>query len=372
MMESGSDRRSRGSPFRGAGAVLALTALVAAGADRGDRAGFPPSVAAAPSPRTVAPAPDPEAATAAGRASFSVAFRDLVVPYEVFLLRALPGESLTLRTDGGARGDRFRLVGTAGRVVPAAGSGWTWTAPATPGVYRLVIRREPAAAGPRSVAGAAPAAAPTAASDSIVLNAVVLVPFRALRDGELDGYALGRYPEKPFRDLARYRRPMGFVRLRPENADVRVSPHFTLGQFPAKGPPGWPKYLVLNERLLLKLEMTLEEARRRGIRATTFRVLSGYRSPWYNGDLGRPAYSRHVYGDAADIYVDEDGDGRMDDLTGDGRIDVRDARVLYDIVEEMDRDASRRFFLGGLGQYRTTRAHGPFIHLDTRGYRARW
>jgi hypothetical protein len=28
--------------------------------------------------------------------------------------------------------------------------------------------------------------------------------------------------------------------------------------------------------------------------------------------------------------------------------------------------------VGGAGVYPATSAHGPFIHIDTRGYRARW
>ena len=28
--------------------------------------------------------------------------------------------------------------------------------------------------------------------------------------------------------------------------------------------------------------------------------------------------------------------------------------------------------VGGLGAYGSTAAHGPFVHVDTRGHRARW
>lgn len=37
---------------------------------------------------------------------------------------------------------------------------------------------------------------------------------------------------------------------------------------------------------------------------------------------------RHQYGDAADVWVDKDGDGDMDDLNGDRKRDTRDARVM--------------------------------------------
>jgi hypothetical protein len=29
-------------------------------------------------------------------------------------------------------------------------------------------------------------------------------------------------------------------------------------------------------------------------------------------------------------------------------------------------------FEGGLGLYQANRAHGPFVHVDVRGYPARW
>jgi hypothetical protein len=83
-------------------------------------------------------------------------------------------------------------------------------------------------------------------------------------------------------------------------------------------------------------------------------------------------YSRHLWGDAADIYVDVDGDRQIDDLNGDGRSDVADARVLYDIVERLERDDQPSVVDGGLGLYRRNASHGAFVHVDARGASARW
>ena len=77
-----------------------------------------------------------------------------------------------------------------------------------------------------------------------------------------------------------------------------------------------------------------------------------------------------MYGDAADVFVDNDGNGRMDDLNRDGRIDSRDAQVILDAVERVER--AHPDLVGGVGVYRATRAHGPFAHVDVRGTRARW
>jgi len=103
-------------------------------------------------------------------------------------------------------------------------------------------------------------------------------------------------------------------------------------------------------------------------------VMSGFRTPQYNaqgvGRGGRARDSRHQFGDAADVFIDNDENGRMDDLNHDRRIDSRDARVILQAVERVER--AHPELAGGAGLYRATRAHGPFAHVDTRGERARW
>jgi hypothetical protein len=77
-----------------------------------------------------------------------------------------------------------------------------------------------------------------------------------------------------------------------------------------------------------------------------------------------------MFGDAADVFVDNDGDGRMDDLNHDGRVDHRDARVILDAAERVE--GLHPELRGGVGVYRATSSHGPFAHVDVRGWRARW
>jgi hypothetical protein len=62
----------------------------------------------------------------------------------------------------------------------------------------------------------------------------------------------------------------------------------------------------------------------------------------------------------------------MDDLNHDGRIDVRDATVLYNLIDRHQSDSAYRSLIGGLALYPSTSAHGPFVHVDVRGYSARW
>ncbi|HKK08563.1 MAG TPA: hypothetical protein VKA44_06740, partial [Gemmatimonadota bacterium] len=246
---------------------------------------------------------------------------DLRVAYATFLVPVLPGRTVPIRVPGAApaAGEGSVRVSVDGSPLPAPADGrWSWRAPRAPGAHRIVVRR----------AGRA---------DSVVLNAVVLVPFDSLEDGRIDGFRIGSYPDRPYRGLERYRNPAGFVELTPELADLPVSPHFRLGQFRCHAPEGYPAFLPPPDPLMLeKLELMLAAVNRAGIPASTFQVLSSYRSPWYNHGIGRPRYSRHIYGDAADIYIDRDGNGVMDDLNGDGRVDIRDAEVLYRIAERMD------------------------------------
>lgn len=154
-----------------------------------------------------------------------------------------------------------------------------------------------------------------------------------------------------------------------------VSEHFVLGDFLTKGQADvWPKYLVLSTSLLDKLELTVQELERQGLPVRDVGIISGFRTPWYNehggNTEGRASLSRHMYGDAMDIYIDSDGNQAMDDLSRDGRVDVDDARVLAAAADAVEK--AHPELVGGIGVYRPTGAHRGFVHVDTRGYRARW
>jgi hypothetical protein len=205
---------------------------------------------------------------------------------------------------------------------------------------------------------------------------LVNIPSFALEvvEGEiLNGYRIGAYPRSPLKGLAIYRPPAGFIEVTERNQNTEIAPHFVLRQFLCKQESVYPKYLVLKERLVLKLELVLQEMNERGYRCETFHIMSGYRTPYYNKAIGNVRYSRHVWGGAADIFVDEDPkDEMMDDLNHDGTIDYRDAAVVYKVIDDLYGRPFYAPFLGGLARYRKTPAHGPFVHIDVRGFRARW
>ena len=203
---------------------------------------------------------------------------------------------------------------------------------------------------------------------------VALIPFQTKHGARVDGYNIGFWPTERGR-TSRYDLPEGFIQVTADNQFTPLSEHFRLADFVTHDQQGvWPKMLVIQPRLIDKLELIAAELANVG-KPSTLRIMSGFRTPQYNmrgvcRRCGRAKDSRHMYGDAADILVDADGDGRMDDLDGDGRVNVRDARFLAAVAERVEAEHSD--LVGGIGIYKPTRSHGPFVHVDARGFAARW
>lgn len=292
-------------------------------------------------------------------------------PTAVYITDAMLGFLAPLR---GASGKvRFTTITPGAPIVPNApeptsavlqGGGEQdvspdFTAPDQPGIYKLAVQLDQAV---RQIDN---------------LNVVTLVPFSEKRGGKIGPYFLGSWPYesggKP--RSASYANPSGFIEVTPQNADTYVSEHFRLRDFLTKDQRNvWPKYLLLNPKLLDKLELTIQELEKMGVPVKRVTVMSGFRTPQYNhtggNTAGRANLSRHMYGDASDIFIDNDGNGSMDDLNGDHRVDAGDAQVIQQAVERVERDNPA--LVGGVGVYSACCAHGPFTHIDVRGYRARW
>jgi hypothetical protein len=289
-----------------------------------------------------------------GELDYRLRIREDANPYRVFGVFVLPGETLPLEIEGHPRKREFRLQASAGRLEQPVLGQWQWQAPRASGRYSLQVL-------------------PPDGSEPMRLNVFVMVPAAEVKNGWLNGYRMGKYPQHPLKGLPIYLPPSGFIELQPQDVDAAVSPHFTVGQFLAKQKSGWPKYLVLRERLVLSLEVLLAEVNALGHRADSFFVMSGYRTPHYNAGLGNGRYSRHLWGGAADIFIDENPrDGVMDDLNRDGRINAGDSAWLYRLVDELHARPFYASFMGGLGKYRENSRRGPFVHVDVRGFKARW
>eukprot|EP00919_Chromeraceae_sp_WS-2016_P071346 GHVR01168988.1.p1 GENE.GHVR01168988.1~~GHVR01168988.1.p1 ORF type:complete len:305 (+),score=8.88 GHVR01168988.1:285-1199(+) len=199
------------------------------------------------------------------------------------------------------------------------------------------------------------------------INIFVLEPHSDIDEkGWLNGYRIGSYPRNP---------PKGFIKLDgPDDRELALSPHFKLGQFLCKQQSGhWPKYVLVSQNNVRRLEALLTSLNDdKTTEAETFFVMSGFRTPFYNSAIGSAKFSRHMYGDAADIYVDyQPLNGNMDDLNRDGEITKADANWLYDYAQKLYKHRTD-LPKGGLGAYRANAVHGPFVHVDGRGTTARW
>jgi hypothetical protein len=293
------------------------------------------------------------------KATFSVRCQGEFSSLRVLGVYVLPGETLEMEAyDDGAGFDYF-LNAPSGTVVNDANNAWSWRAPASPGLYPVKIERPSWACG--------------APADSIVLNVFVMVPYDEMNGESLRGYRIGCYPDSPPENLPTCAIPRGFVEVTEDDMSALVSPHFRLCQFLCKQEGQFPKYVVLDQRLLVKLECALEKVNEMGHRCDTFHIMSGYRTPHYNRALGNVKFSQHLWGGAADVFIDESPkDGNMDDLNGDGIVDLNDAAVIYQAIEEMCSEPSYEDLAGGLARYKRNHAHGPFVHIDVRGYKARW
>jgi uncharacterized protein YcbK (DUF882 family) len=203
---------------------------------------------------------------------------------------------------------------------------------------------------------------------------VTLKPFTEKSGNYVNTYHVGRWPGERRNMPDNYENPAGFIEVTPENMDLRLSSHFTLRSFITHDQDNiWPKYVVMREELIDKLELVLSTLEEQGVPTRNVVVLSGFRTPQYNRRAafeGAAYASRHQYGDAADLIIDADGNGRMDDLNRDGVVNFRDTDVINRAVEKVERQFPE--LVGGLGLYRAMGPSGPFAHIDVRGTRARW
>jgi peptidase M15-like protein len=208
-------------------------------------------------------------------------------------------------------------------------------------------------------------------------SVITLRPASDVRRGRLGLYYIGSWPRATTTrgGAVAYRPPSGFIEVTPQNENTNLSEHFRIRDFLTHDQPDvWPKYEVVSLKLVDKLELVLADLKAHGINSEGVHVMSGFRTPQYNrggGDpTGRASLSRHMYGDAADIYIDNSGSGQMSDLNHDGRVNIEDARVILASVNRVEREHPS--LVGGCGIYVGNGAHGPFVHIDTRGYPARW
>jgi hypothetical protein len=123
----------------------------------------------------------------------------------------------------------------------------------------------------------------------------------------------------------------------------QLSANFGLGEFASHDGAPTPQEVQANLReLAAQLEVLKAE-----LGGATVTIMSGYRSPAHNREVGGATNSEHMQGRAADI-----------------KVAGFTPRQVADTIERLIREG--RMKQGGLGRY------ASFTHYDTRGTAARW
>lgn len=273
---------------------------------------------------------------------------------EVLMRFAMPGDRVEypLEIDGDPTAIRYQWVNLAdGARVDSARplDGADLIAPAHAGFYHLALLQD---GSEHTVKG---------------LTVGVMVPFADKVGTSLNGYRIGTYLTEKLG--GRHPHPEGFLEVQPDEVDLPLTRHLRLADFITHDQHDvWPKYVALSPRILDKLELVVAEvARLRGDSARVamdlgIDVHSGFRTPFHNGTVRRSARdSQHQYGDAADVAIDANGDGR---------ITAADSRIVALAVDAVEREFPD--LVGGMGVYTSRRYRTPYVHIDARGRRARW
>jgi len=270
---------------------------------------------------------------------------------ELLVRLAMPGGSVEypLEVQGDPGALTYQWIRTGDSLafgVPRPLGGADVPAPTTPGFYRLAVGQ----------------ANQLAIVDGITV--AVMMPFERKLGATLNGYRIGPYLGERFGEPSE--RPAGFLEVYPGDENIRLTKHLRVGDFLSHDDQrGWPRYVAISTNLLDKLELVATQVSSiNGLGHTDLKmdINSGYRTPEHNRGVKRAARdSRHQYGDAADVVIDANGDGRFTDY------DSRMVALAVELVERSHPDLS-----GGLGLYTSRRYHTPYVHIDARGRRARW
>jgi hypothetical protein len=227
-------------------------------------------------------------------------------------------------------------------------------------------------------------------------SALTLIPgllFDRSGAGQLEDYPIGVYPSETatgapsiVRDHANaYAPPRLFYRIDESTGLSILAPHVSLVLLnpPAiSGEEGESavRYIAFDKRMERFWSAFNQIAMEEGLDAHGLRVLRGYVSPNERARLARQGvelseFSRHLYGDAVAIVLDNNRDTyrtepRMGDLNKDGRGDLADVEILAAVAEKTMKETG---MWGGVGICSAFEGPGPstgspYLHIDLRGW----
>jgi uncharacterized protein YcbK (DUF882 family) len=123
---------------------------------------------------------------------------------------------------------------------------------------------------------------------------------------------------------------------------IKLTKNFYLSEFDCHDGTHVPQKLIPNVQELADNIQVL-----RDYLGEALHVLSGYRTPRYNKEVGGVANSQHPKGKASDLTTKN-----------------KTPKQLHAIIEKLIKEGKMK--QGGLGLYKS------FVHYDTRGTKARW
>jgi len=110
----------------------------------------------------------------------------------------------------------------------------------------------------------------------------------------IEATGLGADYAWPTSSDARYRTPIRVIDLQAVDLSTQLAPNFRASEF----LQAWKgRYGVLQPHAIARLQEVRDEV------GGPVQVNSGFRSPAYNSSIDGATYSRHMYGDASDIYA---------------------------------------------------------------------
>ncbi|MEM6723537.1 MAG: D-Ala-D-Ala carboxypeptidase family metallohydrolase [Bacteroidota bacterium] len=112
---------------------------------------------------------------------------------------------------------------------------------------------------------------------------------------------------------------------------------------------------MIDEKLLFAIQELQAELTAKDHDPKAFTIRSGHRHPKRNEEVKGAKVSRHIKGQAVDLIIG--------DINQDGQYTPEDKQIVLDIV---NKKVIGNF--GGVGRYPGTRT----VHIDVRGFRARW
>jgi len=155
------------------------------------------------------------------------------VPYPIFSIFVMPNKTFTVEFDNKSHTGNFQFHHANGEALKTSSN-----LPIVSGVVGKAPIMAPKKSGHYVLKTTNAQSGETATLNVFVMTSLEKVD----KTGKLNGYTIGKYPDKPLKNNPIYLPPSGLIEVSPEQTDVRLSPNFTLGQFLSKQQQGFPKY----------------------------------------------------------------------------------------------------------------------------------